>query len=116
MIEPGIDRELVAWIRSFFTHRKIQIVINGHKNEEKKIETEIPQGLPVSPILFLIYISGVLASVSESCSLITFLLFVDGFGFIASGSLFKNIALILKKVATTVLQWCKANAVTYDIA
>lgn len=45
----------------------------------------IPQGLPVSPILFLIYISGVFDSASEACHLVTSLSFVDDLGFIAAG-------------------------------
>ncbi len=64
----------------------------------------------------MIYISGVFNSVSESCLLVTSLSFVDELGFIASGSLVKNIALTLEKVAKTVLQWGKTNAVPYDTA
>ena len=116
MIELGIDGDLVAWTRSFLTDRKIQIIIDGHENKEREIETGIPQGSPASPILFLIYISGVFDSVSESCLLVTSLSFVDELGFIASGSLVKDIVLTLEKVAKTVLQWSSANAVTYDTA
>lgn len=35
MIELGIDGDLVACTRSFLTDRKIQLVIDGHKNEER---------------------------------------------------------------------------------
>ncbi len=42
----------------------MEIVIDGHINPEKEVETGIPQGSPVSPILFLIYISGVFDAVS----------------------------------------------------
>ena len=104
MVELGIDGDLVAWTRSFLTERKISIVIDGHENKEREIETGIPQGSPASPILFLIYISGIFDSVSESCPLVTSLSFIDDLGFIASGSSVKNIALTLEKVAKTVLQ------------
>lgn len=39
MIELGIDGDLVAWTRSFLTDRKIQLVIDGHENKEREIET-----------------------------------------------------------------------------
>ena len=66
MIELGIDGDLVTWTGSFLIDRKVQLVIDGHDNKEKEIETGIPQGFPVSPILFLIYISGVFNKISET--------------------------------------------------
>ena len=91
-------------------------MIDGHDNKERAIETGIPQGSPVSPILFLIYISGVFDSVTETSPDIMSLLFVDDLGFIASGYSVKEITKALEKVAQTVIQWGKSNAVTYDIA
>lgn len=66
------------------------------------------------PIFFLIYISGVFDSVSESYLPVISLSFVDDIRFIASGSSVKDIVLAFEKVAKTVLEWGSANAVTYD--
>ncbi len=60
----GVDNDLIGWTQSFLTGRKVEIVIDRHINSEKDVETGIPQGLPVSPILFLIYISRVFDTVS----------------------------------------------------
>lgn len=70
-----------------------------HDNEEKEIETGIQQGFPVSPLLFLIYISGVFNKVSETNPLVISLYFVDDVGFIASGSSVKELVKTLKKIA-----------------
>lgn len=59
MIELRVDGDLISWIKSFLTDWKHQLIIDGHNNHEKKVKTRIPQRLLVSPILFLIYISGV---------------------------------------------------------
>ena len=91
MIELGTDGDLVTWTGSFLTDRRVQLVIDGHDNKEREIETGIPQGSPVSPIFFLIYISGVFNKVSETSPLVTSLSFVDDLGFIASGSSVKEI-------------------------
>ena len=98
------------------TDRKVQLVIDGHNSKERDIETRIPQGSPVSPILFLIYISGVFNKVSEASSLVTSLSFVDDLGFIASGNSVKEVVKTLEEVACTVPEWGTLNAVTYDIA
>ncbi len=90
---------------------KIELVIDGH---DREIETEIPQGSPVSFIFFLIYISGVFSKVSETSSLITSLSFIDDLGFIASGSSVTELVKILEKAAQTVLEWGTLNAVTCD--
>lgn len=116
IIELGINGVLVAWTRSFLTDRKIQIIIDGHENKEREIKAGIRQGSPALPILFLIYISGVFDIFSEFCPSITALSLVDDLGFIISRSSVNNIALNLEKVAKTVLQWGKTNAVTYNTA
>ena len=114
MVELGIDGDSVLWTRSFLTDRKVQLVIDGHESRERKIETGIPHGSPVSPILFLIYISGVFDQVTKTCPLVTSLSFIDDLGFIASGSLVKEVGKALEKVVKTVIEWGSRNAVTYD--
>lgn len=114
MMELGVDGDLIRWTKSFLTDRTVQLVIDGCENQERKIETGIPQGSPVSPILFLIYISGVFYKVQDISMSVTSVSFVDDLGFIASGKSVKEIGKTLEKVAKTVLQWGTANAVTYD--
>ena len=63
IIELSMDEDLVVWTSSFLPDRKIQLVIDGHENAKREIETEISQRSLVSPILFLIYISRVFVSV-----------------------------------------------------
>ena len=116
IIELGIDGDFVTWMDSFLTDRKIQLVIDGHDNKERKIQTGIPQGSSVLPILFLIYISGVFNKVSETSPLVTSLSFVDDLGFIASGNSVKEIVKALEKVAKEVIEWGRLNAVTYGMS
>ncbi len=112
----GVDNDLFGWTQSFLTDRKIEIVINGHINPEKRVETGIPQGLPVSPILFLIYISRVFDAVKEKSLETIFLSFMDDLEFLANGNSLQEVAVSLEKMRETVLRWTLSNAVTYDIA
>jgi hypothetical protein len=54
--EIGIDGDLIYWVTSFLMDRQVQLVINGHQGPEQPIYLGLPQGSPVSPILFIIYV------------------------------------------------------------
>ena len=55
----------------------MELVIDRFRNPRQKVESGIPQGLPVSPILFLMYISGVFSVVEEQLLYIIYMSFVD---------------------------------------
>ena len=65
MLELEVDEDFICWTKSFLTNRKLQLIINGHNNPKNNIETRILQGSPVSPILFLIYISRVFDQIGK---------------------------------------------------
>ena len=68
----------------------------------------------MSPILFLIYISGVFKRVSETSPSVMSFSFVDDLGSIASDSSVKEIVRAFEKVSKEVIKWGRQNAVTYD--
>jgi retron-type reverse transcriptase len=69
-------------VNSFFTDRKVQLVINGYTCSSKEVEAGLPQGSPISPILFVIYISGFFDYIKEKIP-VSILLFVDNIDIIA---------------------------------
>ena len=69
-------------MNSFFTNRKVQLVIDGYTCSSKEVEAGLPQGSPISPILFAIYISGFFDHIEEKIPVST-LSFVDDIGIIA---------------------------------
>ena len=79
-------------------------MIDRHDNKDRKIEIGIPQGSPVSPILFLIYISGIFNKILETSPLVTSLFFIDDLSFIASGSSVKEVVKTYEKVAQEIIE------------
>ena len=48
--------QLIRWVKLFMDDRKIELAFDGKKQAARAVRTGIPQGSPISPILFSIYI------------------------------------------------------------
>ena len=55
MQKLGLPIPLIAWTSSFIEDRLLHLSLDGETEKFSKIEVGIPQGSPISPILFLIY-------------------------------------------------------------
>lgn len=62
MMEKGLPFSLISWTFSFLNYRIIRLSFDGDIEMFVLVPTGIPQGSPVSPILFLIYISNLFSS------------------------------------------------------
>jgi len=63
-----MDGDLIRWMESFLSERTVEMVIEGNAMERHPVESGVPQGSPVSPILFVIYTSGLIKWVEEYVS------------------------------------------------
>jgi hypothetical protein len=74
----------------FLINRQAFLVINGHPGLEVPINSGLPQGSPVSPILFVLYV-WLLATVIEATVLgIKGLSFIDDQGLITAARSIKK--------------------------
>jgi hypothetical protein len=78
-----MDGDLMQWTYNFLSERTIKMILEGKAMERQAVEARVPQGSPVSPILFAIYTAGQIAKKdrvgAEGHSL------VDDIGWIATG-------------------------------
>jgi len=81
-----MDGDLIRWTESFLSERTVEIVIEGNTMDRHPVEAGVPQGSPVSPILFAIYTSGLIKCVEEYVSEAEGLSFVDDLGWVATRS------------------------------
>ncbi|KAI3545670.1 zinc knuckle [Colletotrichum abscissum] len=61
-----IDETTVRWVASFLGCRETEIHVDGFRSETYRLDTGIPQGSPLSPILYLFYNADLLDSCNET--------------------------------------------------
>ena len=55
--QNGIYGKLLLLLKGYLPNRKQRVIINGSESEWGKIESGVPQGSLLEPLLFLIYTS-----------------------------------------------------------
>jgi Reverse transcriptase (RNA-dependent DNA polymerase) len=102
---------LISWISSFLDDRQLRLSFDGQIEEFSLIDTGIPQGSLVSPILFLIYIRELFQSSS-----VRYLSYMDDISMTVSSTSFRKNVEILEREATKLYELGAQNAIQFDLA
>ncbi|KAJ6003542.1 hypothetical protein N7522_006234 [Penicillium canescens] len=107
--------ELAPWVQAFLTGRSTRIRLPGHLSDAFPTNTGIPQGSPISPILFLLFNTPLV----KNCSLTTGYGRTEAFGWVddvcilaISNSYEENVWLI-EKARERAAQWAKRHAARF---
>jgi hypothetical protein len=102
---------LIRWISFFLSQRSIQLRFNGKTQPLQRIRIGIPQGSPISPILFLLYIRDICKRRPDT---FTFS-YIDDICIGASARSTKKLKQILEKTARAILQEARESAIEFDV-
>jgi ribonuclease HI len=104
---------LISWASSFLGNRTLRLSFDGQTEEFSTLNSGIPQGSPVSPLFFLIYIRDLFQSVASSVRVLSYM---DDISLtVSSFSLKKNIR-ILQREAAKLYSLGAKNAIEFDLA
>lgn len=59
LMRMGVPEYLTLWIRSFLDDRRFLVSVGKVLSDEGRVETGVPQGAVLSPVLFLVFINDV---------------------------------------------------------
>jgi hypothetical protein len=94
--------------------RLVEITITGEAGEAITTNTGLPQGSPVSLILFLIYIADLASLVENRVPGTVGLSFIDDVTCIVDGDNVEEVTTKLMHCASTCLSWAASNVVCFD--
>jgi len=92
----GVNPDLVAWTRFFLMGRSCRLLYQGSPKACRPVSVGTPQGSPVSPLLFVIYVAGLHKEIPLGLTLS----YVDDFALTFSSESFRcNMQLLQKHYA-----------------
>lgn len=109
-----LDPQIIFWIASFTQNRTTIIKTNECSSNPVYISTGIPQGSPLSPILYLFYNADLLEICASSSSHITAGGFIDDTVLLATSPSTAENCEKLKKTHRLCVNWAKKHASKFD--
>ena len=114
-INLGLPKCVCNWIECFLEKRQIQLAFDNEKCQMKDIEIGIPQGSPISPILFLIYIRNIFHNKNQLKEMqIREPSYIDDIAIYTSSNSFAKNCETLKKAAMEIFQKGNENCIKFD--
>ena len=65
----GIKGPILSWLRVFLTKRSMKVVINGEESPSVSVDSGVPQGTVLGPILFLCHVNDLPESIKSQVRL-----------------------------------------------
>ena len=107
----GWPPAMVSWCRSFLQHRRVEVRYAGGVTQARKLQCGLPQGSPISLILFLLYMAEALKGGTPGMKFS----YADDIGILATGTTAAASLASAQAQVDWLLQWATTNAVAFDV-
>lgn len=109
----GIPEYIIRWVSSFIEDRSTTLLFGGKMTATRKIHAGIPQGSPISPILFLFFNGPLLEKIERLGLKATAIGFVDDVNLLAYGRSTRDTCDTLTKAHRECEAWAKTHGATF---
>ena len=101
----------MEWFRSYLTNREQFVAINGHYSSQQDVDSSVPQGSLLGPLLFILYINDI----QNSSEILSFILFADDSNVFLSHPDPHNLVNILVSELENLLSWIRTNKLSLNL-
>lgn len=114
MEEKGINTQTLNIVSDFLTTRSTTITFNGFESQAFHLSHGLPQGSPLSPLLYLLYNSSLL-EITVSIPTATALRFIDDVVLLSSASDTHQLGSQMRTLSFRQQQWVKNHGAIFDV-
>lgn len=114
MIEQDLPLPLQKWVVSFLRNRTARLTFNGDTEEMSPVSTGIPQGSPMSPILFLLYLPPLYDKLEKKHPEAICASYIDDVSILVVAKSEEGNCKPLQKMAARAIAWGERNARMFD--
>ena len=107
----GVAHYLVAWIKSFLSGRSCRLLFQGSPRVFSPVSVSTPQGSPISPLLFVIYVSPLHISLPHGLVLS----YVDDFALTTSSLSYRTNSQSLQAAFGTIRAIAHARRIDFSV-
>jgi len=108
-----MPKTIIEWIQSFLNQRSTQLLFNGTKSDSLPTPAGVPQGSPLSPLLYMYYNADLLDIVQEYESTLG-LGFIDDIVYGVSGCSDRGNVCKLKRTLQEAENWRRRHGAQFE--
>ncbi|EAQ90773.1 hypothetical protein CHGG_02708 [Chaetomium globosum CBS 148.51] len=109
----GYPQWVVLWVKAWLSNRVAILHFDGQKTEDIPVIAGVPQGSPLSPILFILYIASLYQALKTAHPLVSIVGFADDTNLLAFGKNPDANTQQLEKAWKTCLQWAGTRGMAF---
>lgn len=114
LAQKGVNQEILNLIHKFLSNRETNLTFNGFESEPLALTHSLPQGSPLSPLLYLLYNTSLL-DVADTTNHAEALGFIDNVFLLTSANDTHQLKGQMQTIAYRQLHWAKHHGAIFDV-